>query len=215
MGTPQGNGSDNFLSTQCLALIQSLVNQKIGFKFHLTSGLFSCSFDNNGTVTATTLTPAEARKKTPSTKRRNAKRRRLFLERKKLGSSVDHDSGPSANSDNFLDKNIQKASREEGMVEKIPLDLNPKAILPKDLESSEEFEDSSSEEGECNAEYEVGECSDNVTEADNARAALPHCVLQNCSVSGWPLDSLSHVVYCSCSVSREQRDRMQCEKGPT
>ena len=101
METPQGNGSDNLLSTQCLDFIQSLTNQKISFKFHLTSGPFSCSFDNNGTVAAPARTPTEARKKTPSTRRRNAKRRRLFLERKKFGPSVDHESGPSANSGNL------------------------------------------------------------------------------------------------------------------
>ena len=123
METPQGNGSDNLLSTQCLAFIQSLANQKISFKFHLTSGLFSCSFDNNGTVTAAPArTPTEARKKTPSTKRRNAKRRRLFLERKKLGSSVDHESGPSANSDNLgsgAEAVIREGARDEEVDEEV------------------------------------------------------------------------------------------------
>ena len=123
METPQGNGSDNLLSTQCLAFIQSLANQKISFKFHLTSGLFSCSFDNNGTVTAAPArTPTEARKKTPSTKRRNAKRRRLFLERKKLGSSVDHESGPSANSDNLgsgAEAVIRGGARDEEVDEEV------------------------------------------------------------------------------------------------
>ena len=122
METPQGNGSDNLLSTQCLAFIQSLANQKISFKFHLTSGLFSCSFDNNGTVAAPARTPTEARKKTPSTKRRNAKRRRLFLERKKLGSSVDHESGPSANSDNLgsgAEAVIRGGARDEEVDEEV------------------------------------------------------------------------------------------------
>ena len=122
METPQGNGSDNLLSTQCLAFIQSLANQKISFKFHLTSGPFSCSFDNNGTVAAPARTPTEARKKTPSTKRRNAKRRRLFLERKKLGSSVDHESGPSANSDNLgsgAEAVIRGGARDEEVDEEV------------------------------------------------------------------------------------------------
>ena len=118
METPQGNGSDNLLSTQCLAFIQ-----KISFKFHLTSGLFSCSFDNNGTVIAAPArTPTEARKKTPSTKRRNAKRRRLFLERKKLGSSVDHESGPSANSNNLgsgAEAVIRGGARDEEVDEEV------------------------------------------------------------------------------------------------
>ena len=101
METPQENGSGNLLSAQCLDFIRSLTDQKISFKFNLTSGPFSCSFDNNGTVAAPARIPTEARKKTPSTRRRNAKRRRLFLERKKFGPSVDHESGPSANSGNL------------------------------------------------------------------------------------------------------------------
>ena len=43
--------------------------------------------------------------------------------------------------------------------------------------------------------------SDNEREADNARASL-----QECSVSGWPLDSLTHKRYCICGVSMDQRD---------
>ena len=91
MVTPQLSGNhDLSLATQCLAFIQTLVNQKIGFNFHLTSGQFSCSFDSNGTVIAASARiPTEVKKKSssPSTKRRNAKRRQLFLENKKRGSS--------------------------------------------------------------------------------------------------------------------------------
>ena len=93
MASPQPQVSGNHdpsLAAQCLEFIQSLVNQKIGFNFHLTSGQFSCSFDSNGTVTAASARiPTEVKKKSssPSTKRRNAKRRQLFLENKKRGSS--------------------------------------------------------------------------------------------------------------------------------
>ena len=94
MATPRPQVSGNHdpsLATQCLAFIQALVNEsKIGFNFHLTSGQFSCSFDSNGTVTATSARiPTEVKKKSssPSTKRRNAKRRQVFLENKKRGSS--------------------------------------------------------------------------------------------------------------------------------
>ena len=110
METPQEDGSGNLLSAQCLDFIRSLTDQKISFKFNLTSGPFSCSFDNNGTVAAPARIPTEARKKTPSTRRRNAKRRRLFLERKKFGPSVDHESGPSANSGN-LGSGVEAAIR--------------------------------------------------------------------------------------------------------
>ena len=116
METPQENGSGNLLSAQCLDFIRSLTDQKISFKFNLTSGPFSCSFDNNGTVAAPARIPTEARKKTPSTRRRNAKRRRLFLERKKFGPSVDHESGPSANSGNLgsgVEAVIRRGDRDE------------------------------------------------------------------------------------------------------
>ena len=101
MDTPQEDGSGNLLSAQCLDFIRSLTDQKISFKFNLTSGSFSCSFDNNGTVAAPARIPTEARKKTPSTRKRNANRRRQFLERKKSGPPVDHESEPSANSGNL------------------------------------------------------------------------------------------------------------------
>ena len=94
MATPRPQVSGNHdpsLATQCMAFIQTLVNEsKIGFNFHLTSGQFSCSFDSNGTVTAASARiPTEVKKvsSSPSTKRRNAKRRQLFLENKKRGSS--------------------------------------------------------------------------------------------------------------------------------
>ena len=90
MATPQVIGNDQSLATQCLVFIQSLVNQRIGFNFNLTSGDFTCSFDSSGTVIAATARiPTEVKKKSssPSTKRRNARRRQLFLENKKRGSS--------------------------------------------------------------------------------------------------------------------------------
>ena len=101
MASPQVSGNhDPSLAAQCLEFIQSLVNQKIGFNFHLTSGQFSCSFDSNGTVTpASARIPTEVKKKSssPSTKRRNARRRQQFLENKKLGSlSVDCEKPPQS-----------------------------------------------------------------------------------------------------------------------
>ena len=100
MATPQVIGNDQSLATQCLVFIQSLVNQRIGFNFNLTSGDFTCSFDSTGTVIAATARiPTEVKKKSssPSTKRRNARRRQLFLENKKRGSSyVDCEKPPQS-----------------------------------------------------------------------------------------------------------------------
>ena len=84
MATPRviGNGN-HFLELQCLDFTQALVNQKIGFNIQITSGSFSFSFDNKGKASART-SPSEVKKKSPSTRRRNARRRQQFLENKKL-----------------------------------------------------------------------------------------------------------------------------------
>ena len=89
MAPPQVIGNDNpSLESQCLAFIQTLINQQIGFNFHLTSGSFSCSFDNNGKRKITpTRTPSQVKHKTPSTRKRDARRRQQFLENKKFRAS--------------------------------------------------------------------------------------------------------------------------------
>ena len=100
MATPQVIGNDQSLATQCLVFIQSLVNQRIGFNFNLTSGDFTCSFDSTGTVIAASARiPTDVKKKSssPSTKRRNARRRQLFLENKKQGSSFADCEKPAEN----------------------------------------------------------------------------------------------------------------------
>ena len=85
MAAPRVIGNDHFLETQCLAFTQALVSQKIGFNIQITSGSFSFSFDNKGNeIIASARTPSEAKKKSPSTRRRNARRRKQFLENKKL-----------------------------------------------------------------------------------------------------------------------------------
>ena len=86
---PQVSGNDNpSLAKECLAFIQALVNQEIGFNFQLTSGSFSCSFDNNGKRTMNSAqTPTVVKYKSPSARKRNARRRQQFLENKKFGHS--------------------------------------------------------------------------------------------------------------------------------
>ena len=89
MAPPQVIGNENpSLESQCLAFIQTLINQQIGFNFHLTSGSFSCSFDNNGKRKITPArTPSQVKHKTPSTRKRDARRRQQFLENKKFRAS--------------------------------------------------------------------------------------------------------------------------------
>ena len=74
-----------FLEKLCLGFLQALVTEKIGFKFHISSGDFVCSLDFNGAVSPTqTRSPTvKVKRKSPSTRKRNADRRRLFLENKK------------------------------------------------------------------------------------------------------------------------------------
>ena len=77
---------DSSLAQQCLAFCQTLANQGRTFSFSLTVGSsFIFSMESNGIAV-----PAQVVKKksSPSTLRRNAKRRQLFLKRK-LESSLE------------------------------------------------------------------------------------------------------------------------------
>ena len=88
-----------FLEKLCLGFLQALVTEKIGFKFHISSGDFVCSLDFNGADSPTqTRSPTVKVKRSPSTRKRNADRRRLFLENKKRTGpiSVDTDQARSA-----------------------------------------------------------------------------------------------------------------------
>ena len=109
MATPRVIGNDNpSLESQCLAFIQTLVNQEIGFNFQLTSGSFSCSFDNNGKRKITSArTPTQVKHKSPSTRKRNARRRQQFLENKKFrASSVDCEQPDHVESTQFHSESI-------------------------------------------------------------------------------------------------------------
>ena len=90
----------SFLEKQCLGFLQALVTEKIGFKFHISSGDFVCSLDFNGadSPTQTRSSTVKVKRKSPSTRKRNADRRRLFLENKKRTGpiSVDTEQARSA-----------------------------------------------------------------------------------------------------------------------
>ena len=90
----------SFLEKQCLGFLQALVTEKIGFKFHISSGDFACSLDFNGadSPTQTRSSTVKVKRKSPSTRKRNADRRRLFLENKKRTGpiSVDTEQARSA-----------------------------------------------------------------------------------------------------------------------
>ena len=90
----------SFLEKLCLGFLQALVTEKIGFKFHISSGDFVCSLDFNGadSPTQTRSSTVKVKRKSPSTRKRNADRRRLFLENKKRTGpiSVDTEQARSA-----------------------------------------------------------------------------------------------------------------------
>ena len=82
----EASAGDSSLAKQCLALCQTLASQGRTFSLSLTAGSsFIFSMESNGIAV-----PAQVVKKksSPSTLRRNAKRRELFLKRK-LESSVE------------------------------------------------------------------------------------------------------------------------------
>ena len=79
------------LATHCLEFTKALVMQGISFNLSITAGPFTFSFDtsNGKRNSATARSPARAgtTRKSPSTLRRNARRRELFLKKKSENSS--------------------------------------------------------------------------------------------------------------------------------
>ena len=146
----------SFLEKQCLGFLQALVTEKIGFKFHISSGDFVCSLDFNGadSPTQTRSSTVKVKRKSPSTRKRNADRRRLFLENKKRTGpiSVDTEQARSAAAsfakvkarESQLDKVLEAEVKEKEEVAgnklvpetvdiatenpESPLDLNPRPI---------------------------------------------------------------------------------------
>ena len=74
------------LATHCLEFTKALVMQGVSFNFSITAGSFAFSFDTSNGIrnSATARSPAVAGKtrKSPSTLKRNARRRELFLKKK-------------------------------------------------------------------------------------------------------------------------------------
>ena len=92
--TSQECGShQSFLGKECFGFLQALVTEKIGFKFHISPGDFTCSFDYNGAdpPTQTRSSTVKVKRKSPSTRKKNAERRQLFLENKKRAGSTSGD----------------------------------------------------------------------------------------------------------------------------
>ena len=81
--------NDSSLANKCLALCQALNNQGKAFKFSLTiSNTFSFSLDSRE---RTVPIPKAGKKRTsPSTRKRNARRRKQFLEKKSTRSSEEN-----------------------------------------------------------------------------------------------------------------------------
>ena len=78
------HGEDSSLASQCLALCQTLASQGKAFTFSLKiDSTFSFNLDTRESRASTLLSEALTRKKvSPSTQRRNARRRAEFLKKK-------------------------------------------------------------------------------------------------------------------------------------
>ena len=76
-------GSDSSLAAKCLDLCQVLAGQGLAFNFSLSIGsTFSFSLEARGKGQALATQGKTMKKKTPSTLRRNARRRTEFLKKK-------------------------------------------------------------------------------------------------------------------------------------
>ena len=78
--------SDPNLATKCLDFCQALSSQGVAFNFSVSIGsTFSFSLDTRGKAS---LSPGTKKKSSPSTLRRNARRRKEFLEKKQHPAAV-------------------------------------------------------------------------------------------------------------------------------
>ena len=74
------NGADSSLASQCMAFCQALASQGKDFSFSLTiNSTFSFSLDTRENIVKSTLAK---KRSSPSTQRRNARRRAEFLQKK-------------------------------------------------------------------------------------------------------------------------------------
>ena len=91
--------SDSSLATKCLELCQTLAGQGLAFNFSLTiNSTFSFSLDTRDKGLALATTGKTKKKSSPSTLRRNARRKEAFLQRKQNPAPVscDVDVDPAA-----------------------------------------------------------------------------------------------------------------------
>ena len=78
--------TDSSLATKCLALCQALTSQGMVFNFSLNVGSFSFSLDTKSKEAL----PSKAKKKvSPSTRKRNMRRREEFLKKKSISSEAE------------------------------------------------------------------------------------------------------------------------------
>ena len=88
--------SDPNLATKCLDFCQALSSQGVAFNFSLSVGsTFSFSLDTRGKAP---LSPGTKKKSSPSTLRRNARRRKEFLEKKRNPAAANPSEEPAVDS---------------------------------------------------------------------------------------------------------------------
>ena len=104
--------NDSSLANKCLALCQALNNQGKAFKFSLTIGMsFSFSLDSGGRTVQLPI-PKTGRKRTsPSTKKRNASRRKQFLAKKNTPASEENQADLETNQQALVEKQTFKCDQ--------------------------------------------------------------------------------------------------------
>jgi len=114
------SGVDPTLVTQCLDLCQALVSQGVAFNFSLTTNsdsTFTFSLDTRGCKEKKESNKPLARKKTsPSTLRRNERRRKEFLQKKTEASAATSEtteSDPEKDKEKEVNKEVRVAKGHE------------------------------------------------------------------------------------------------------
>ena len=104
--------NDSSLANKCLALCQALNSQGKAFKFSLTIGnTFSFSLDSGGRTVPLPI-PKTGRKRTsPSTKKRNARRRKQFLAKKNTPASEENQADLETNQQALVEKQSFKCDQ--------------------------------------------------------------------------------------------------------
>ena len=215
------------LVKQCFEICSTLTDKGLKFSFSLKLGS-SFNFSLSSEECSPKAKPRTRSRRPPAYARRQNLRKAVFLEKKNKLTVPEE-----AVSENLLDKKV------DPMVDNnTPLNLNPRAIYPRgSVESVEQEEDNCVNRDKNNVDNKSPqskplaannqESSEDEEEDEESEEMEDSAALQECSASGRPLDSLSHVTHCiegpncycgvclGCIHQRFLEWKKSSEKGPT